>query len=87
MWQIKIQSANFQVPPTALQETQISFRKAGTSDAFSSPVTVKFNADGTINGSPNPYIINNISDAWAGVEVKTVNTCNAEEVLQTFNKP
>ena len=86
-WQVKIQSINFVVAPNIVQEVEISYREGGKSDPWSTPVTVYFNPDGTINGTPNPYIINNIDDAWASIEIRCVNTCNAIEETETFNKP
>lgn len=86
-WLLKIASINFAAPPTGNQTVQISYRQGGTSGAFSTPVSVTFNPDGTINSTPNPYIISAIDDSWNSIDVKSVNTCNSMEVLKTFFKP
>lgn len=86
-WLYKLTSMNFEAPPTGNQSVDISFRKGGTTDAFSSPVTVVFKPDGTINGLPNPYIITGIDDSWATIDIKSTNQCNGIDVITNVAKP
>jgi len=86
-WLININTVTWVVPPTGTQPVDISYREGGSTGYFTSAGTITFNPDGTINGTPNPFQITGISDAWLSVEVQSVNTCNGVDVLKTFNKP
>lgn len=87
MWQLNINSINWTTPPITNQTVDISYREGGSSAYFTLAGTVIFKPDGTISGTPNPFVISDISDAWATLEVQMVNECNGLDVTQTFNKP
>lgn len=86
-WLINITSINWAAPPVSNQTVDVSYRHGGTSDAFTAAGSITFKPDGTINGTPNPFVISNIDDTWTSVEVDSVNTCNGTHVVTTFNKP
>lgn len=86
-WLYKLTSIAFAAPPTGNQSVDISFRQGGTSGAFTTPATVIFKPDGTINGIPNPYIITGIDDSWTTMDIKSTNQCNGIDVITTVNKP
>lgn len=86
-WILNITSITWVVNPSVNQTVNISFRQGGTSGAFTSAGTATFDSSGNIVGTPNPFQITAISDAWTSIEVDTVNACNSTDVLTTFNKP
>ena len=86
-WLTKITSVMFMDPPIGDQVVKVSYREFGSGSAFTTPDLIIFKPDATISGTPNPYIISGISDAWAAIEVKIVNNCDILEVLQKFSKP
>jgi hypothetical protein len=86
-WLLKITSINWVAPSISNQTVAISYRKGGTTDAYTSAGNITFSPSGAIVSTPNPFVIASIDDTWTSIQVKSVNSCNAEEVLKTFSKP
>lgn len=86
-WVVKINSLAWVADPSGNQTVFVSYREGGTAGAFTASGAIFFASDGTISGTPNPYIISGISDAWASIEVDFVNQCSMVDYLQTFTKP
>ena len=87
MWQLNISSINWSTPPITDQTVDIAYREGGSTAYFTTDGSAVFKPDGTINGTPNPFVISDIDDAWASIEIRMINECNEIEVFQTFNKP
>lgn len=86
-WILNITSIAWVANPSGNQIVDISYREGGTGGAFTSAGTATFDSAGNIVGTPNPFQITGIDDAWASIEIDTVNECNSTDVYTTFDKP
>lgn len=86
-WITNITTISWVTNPSVNQTVNFSYREGGTSGAFTSAGSATFAPDGSIVGSPNPFQITDIDDAWTSIEVDAVNPCNGTVVSTTFNKP
>ena len=86
-WLLKLTSITWVAPSVGNQTVAVSFREGGTAGVFTSAGNITFSPAGAIVGTPNPFVIPDIDDAWASIEIKSVNSCDSVEVLKSFNKP
>jgi hypothetical protein len=87
-WKTTIASFTFSntLVPGANQTIDILIRESGTTNAYISVGTVTVNHLGVLTSTPNPFVIDNIPDAWGGVQIKTVNSCGPE-FIKILNSP
>lgn len=86
-WLLKLTDMSWVAPPISSQTVAISYREGGTAGAFTSSGNITFSSTGAIVGTPNPFVIAAIDDAWGSIEIKAVNSCNSVDKFKTFNKP